>query len=422
MTRMGSQFAPNVARAAGLATVLLAMVLLVQQARAQDVPPDDEPSPPAAETLSYDEVQALIDRVQKQVESMSAATDARDDAIRFLEEQIDKATSRIEGTEETAEALKARAANLDLQVEGLSEEREQLSSEADERARLVGDLERRIGDLQSLLEGERTDRAETQGSLEQVQAALEAERQAKAALEAELARARASAEEETTTLSAEIDARETALEEARAQVRRMNTQLRRLTDQLATVGGLLSASEDTVRDQQTRITDLGAQLNQALADQVEELSQYRSEFFGRLKQALGDRPEFRIVGDRFVFQSEVLFDSGSARIDPAGLSELRRLAQILRDVTATIPDELDWILRVDGHTDRVPVGASAAFASNWELSTARAISVVQFLIREGIPPQRLAATGFGEFQPLDPRDDEIAYRRNRRIEFKLTSG
>jgi chemotaxis protein MotB len=154
---------------------------------------------------------------------------------------------------------------------------------------------------------------------------------------------------------------------------------------------------------------------------VEELSQYRSEFFGRLRQALGDRSDVRIVGDRFVLQAEVLFPSGSASLDPDGEGKLREVAQTLRGVTAKIPPDIDWVLRVDGHTDKQPV-RNSSYGSNWELSTARANSVVQFLIREGIPANHLAAAGFAEFRPLDPHDEEIAYRRNRRIEFKLTEG
>ena len=166
---------------------------------------------------------------------------------------------------------------------------------------------------------------------------------------------------------------------------------------------------------------LDDRLAAALAKKVEELEQYRSEFFGRLHQALGDRPGLRVVGDRFVFQSELLFASGSASLDPEGQRELRELATTLTDVVARIPPGVDWILRVDGHTDRQPI-RDAAFRSNWELSAARAISVIQYLMQQGIPPEHLAAAGFGEYRPIDPGDDEIAYRRNRRIEFKLTEG
>ena len=152
---------------------------------------------------------------------------------------------------------------------------------------------------------------------------------------------------------------------------------------------------------------------------MQELARYRSEFFGRLREVLGDHPDIRVVGDRFVFQSEVLFETGSAELGEEGRAQMARLARTLLDISRDIPKEIDWVLRVDGHTDKRPISTSQ-FPSNWELSTARAISVVKFLIRQGLPPNRVAATGFGEYQPIDPDNDEIAYRRNRRIELKLT--
>jgi chemotaxis protein MotB len=151
---------------------------------------------------------------------------------------------------------------------------------------------------------------------------------------------------------------------------------------------------------------------------VAELASYRSEFFGKLKQVLGERPDIQIVGDRFVFQSEVLFDVGSADIGDAGKQQLAQFAKTLLEIAAEIPGDIDWILRVDGHTDKRPINTSQ-FHSNWELSSARAIAVVNFLQSQGIPANRLAAAGFAEFRPLDDADDEVAYRRNRRIELKL---
>jgi len=152
---------------------------------------------------------------------------------------------------------------------------------------------------------------------------------------------------------------------------------------------------------------------------VQELSRYRSEFFGRLRDVLGDRKDIRIVGDRFVFQSEVLFASGEAELGQAGKEQLAALARTLLDIAERIPDELNWVLRVDGHTDKLPI-STEKFPSNWELSTARAISVTRFLQQQGIPPERLAATGFAEYQPLDESNTPEAFRRNRRIELKLT--
>jgi chemotaxis protein MotB len=181
----------------------------------------------------------------------------------------------------------------------------------------------------------------------------------------------------------------------------------------------LEASEKRDKESQGRIADLGQRLNVALAQRVQELSRYRSEFFGRLRAILGNRPDIRIVGDRFVFQSEVFFDTGQALLLPEGRAELDKLATALIDLDKQIPSEIAWVLRVDGHTDMRPIN-SPLFKSNWELSSARAISVVQYLVFLGVPAQRLVAAGFAEFQPLDTAPTEEAYKRNRRIELKLT--
>jgi chemotaxis protein MotB len=186
--------------------------------------------------------------------------------------------------------------------------------------------------------------------------------------------------------------------------------------------GLAGAGNDAAgraNESQGRIADLGQRLNVALAQRVQELSRYRSEFFGRLRAILGNRPDIRIVGDRFVFQSEVFFDTGQALLLPEGRAELDQLATALIDLDKQIPAEIAWVLRVDGHTDVRPIN-SPLFKSNWELSSARAISVVQYLISLGVPAQRLVAAGFAEFQPLDTAATEEAYKRNRRIELKLT--
>ncbi len=205
---------------------------------------------------------------------------------------------------------------------------------------------------------------------------------------------------------------------AKAQVALLNRQLAALRRQVATLNEALEASEVRDKESQVKIANLGQRLNAALASKVQELARYRSEFFGRLRQVLGNRRDIQIVGDRFVFQSEVLFASGSDELAPIGKLQMAKLGKTLLEITRKIPSDINWILRVDGHTDRVPI-KTRRFPSNWELSTARAISVVKFLASQGIPASRFAAAGFGEFQPLDPRNDEFAYRRNRRIELKL---
>ena len=208
-------------------------------------------------------------------------------------------------------------------------------------------------------------------------------------------------------------------DEAQAQVQLLNRQILALRQQLASLATALEVAETANKDQDVQIADLGRRLNVALATKVQELARYRSEFFGRLREVLGARKDVRIVGDRFVFQSEVLFETGSAALGEAGQRQLGQLARTLTEIAVRIPRNLPWVLRVDGHTDRIPIN-TPEFPSNWELSTARAISVVRFLIDQGIAADHLAATGFGEHQPLDPGLSEAALRRNRRIELKLT--
>ena len=234
-------------------------------------------------------------------------------------------------------------------------------------------------------------------------------------LEAAVRAARGETAERTETLRAEREISAEAL----AQVELLNRQLGALRRQIAMLNQALEASEALATEQTVQIADLGQRLNLALAGKVQELAHYRSEFFGRLREVLGNRRDIRVVGDRFVFQSEVLFDSGSAELAEEGRIQIAALTETLVEIAAQIPPDINWILRVDGHTDRIPI-STPLYPSNWELSTGRATAVVKFMIEQGIPPSRLAATGFGEFQPLDAASDEFAYRRNRRIEFKLT--
>jgi chemotaxis protein MotB len=207
--------------------------------------------------------------------------------------------------------------------------------------------------------------------------------------------------------------------QAQDTVALLNQQIAALREQLQRVSAALQLAESKDRDSQAQIADLGRRLNLALASKVEELARFRSEFFGRLREVLGDRQDIRVVGDRFVFQSEVLFAPASADLGDEAKTQLMPVATAIKELLPKIPSDLNWVLRVDGHTDRRPIN-TPQFPSNWELSTARAISVVKFLVQQGVPADRLAAAGFGEFVPIDPGNDEAAFRRNRRIELKLT--
>jgi chemotaxis protein MotB len=230
----------------------------------------------------------------------------------------------------------------------------------------------------------------------------------------------ATAQARVAALASELDAEKRIAARTLAQVEVLNQQIAALRRQLAALESALDVSEQKDKESQTRISDLGQRLNLALAQRVQELSRYRSDFFGRLRTILGNRPDIRVVGDRFVFQSEVFFDTGQALLNkPEGRAELDQLAAALIELDRTIPREIAWVLRVDGHTDVRPT-LGGQYRSNWELSAARAISVVQYLIGKGVSPQRLVAAGFGEFQPIDPETNEVAFGRNRRIELKLT--
>jgi len=207
--------------------------------------------------------------------------------------------------------------------------------------------------------------------------------------------------------------------QAQQQLALFSQQINALQNQLASLSAELDLSQAEVKEREVKLDQLGKKLNLALADKVRQLKKYRSEFFGRLQEALGDQAGLRIEGDRFVFQSELLFASGSAELGKPGQRQLLKLAKSLRTVAKQIPADIEWILRVDGHTDRRAI-KTPLYASNWELSSARAISIVKYLITQGIQPSRLAAAGFGEFQPLDRQRNQQAYQRNRRIEIKLT--
>ena len=283
-------------------------------------------------------------------------------------------------------------------------------------------LNTQVAQLSQLLSMEKSGKADLEGQLVQLRASLanaQSERdRLKAAAESAQA-ATTAAQGKATELTGQLEGEKKISAGALAQVELLNQQLAALRNQLAALEQSLQSAQNKDKEAQNRISDLGRQLNLALAEHVNELQRYRSDFFGKLRDILGDRPDIRVVGDRFVFQSEVFFDSGRSDLKPQGRVELDGLAKVLLQLESDIPPDLPWILRVDGHTDVRPV-TGTVFKSNWDLSAARAIAVVQYLITKGVSAQRLAAAGFGEFQPIDPGVGEEAYRRNRRIEFKLT--
>ncbi|MFQ5644095.1 MAG: peptidoglycan -binding protein [Thiogranum sp.] len=330
---------------------------------------------------------AALDRLHGQMADLSEvlALERKDKAA--LQQRVSRLTGELEVTLKARDTLQARVGEMTLQAQDTATAIEQLESEL-KVAR------------SSIAAGERLQQQQRDSI-----AGLEADRQ---------------------RLSAALDAsREDAARQkeigvqAQRRATDLDTQIAALNEQLARLNQALEASEAAVQEKDIKIEDLGRRLNLAMADKVEELARYRSEFFGKLREALQDNPDVRIEGDRFILPTEVLFSSASADLDKQGRQGIGTVARTLKEISAQIPDDIDWVLRVDGHTDRRPI--RKAFPSNWELSSARAISIVKYMIREGIPPEHLVAAGFGQYHPLDPADTADAYRRNRRIELKLTS-
>jgi chemotaxis protein MotB len=290
-----------------------------------------------------------------------------------------------------------------------------LSGAVSDRDLEIKKLTQQLNSLTDLLSLEKRSSDELRLNVATLGAQAQQTSRDKDALAARLAQANADAQAQAQQLS---DARD-KLAAGDVTIATLNQNVEALRQQLDELAKALDLAQSQNKEQQAQIADLGSKLNLALAAKVEELAKYRSEFFGRLKQILGDRPDIRVVGDRFVFQSEVLFDPGNADLGAGARQKLEPVVSALRQIGTSIPDNINWIMEVDGHTDVRPI-ATAQFKSNWELSTARAVSVVKFLIDQGIPAQHLAAAGFGEWQPLDGGSTDDAYRKNRRIELRLT--
>ena len=377
-------------------------------------------------TMALDE-QALLSRT---LEEMRIEGERTTQQLASLTDELDQARQTVAADRATIELQLAQLVALRRDIDSLTRVRDGLEGE--------------VAELAALLEGERELSAELRLEGEELRRAREALlaeagilRDRSSALAAELA----GATERTMLAQAELEARELRIEEllrsaavaadelaseqgisaeALAQVDRLSRQIGQLVVQLTALEQALEIKQQEIDAQNVTIADLGQRLNFALAERVEELSRFRSEFFGKLRQVLGDRPDVRIVGDRFVFQSEVLFTTGEATLQGAGRAEIVQLARTLAEIMAEIPEDLPWVLQVNGHTDRRPI-STPRFPSNWELSAGRAISVAQVLMEQGIPAERIATAGFAQYQPLDERDNEDAYRRNRRIELKLTT-
>ncbi|WGD28709.1 peptidoglycan -binding protein [Ancylobacter sp. WKF20] len=285
-------------------------------------------------------------------------------------------------------------------------------------------LQAQIRELTNLLALERANDADSESQIGALRASLaQIEQERDVLREAATAVATpeeiAQAQDRAAALARQLGSEQDATAQAAAQIAILNQQIAALRRQIAALEDALSISEQKDKESQSRLADLGRRLNVALAQRVQELTRYRSEFFGRLNAILGTRPGIRVVGDRFVFQSEILFDRASAYLRPDGVPALDNIAKAVLELEREIPPDIAWVLRVDGHTDDRPI-QTPQYPSNWELSAARAIAVVQYLVSKGIEPRHLVAAGFGEYQPIDGSGTDEARDRNRRIELKLT--
>lgn len=298
-----------------------------------------------------------------------------------------------------------------------------LSQQLSGRDTVLNRLNQQIAELTELLALEKASVGDLEATISSLQFGLDAVTDERDQLQALLSASSGQIDKaggQLATLQDELAQEQQISSRALAQVELLNQQLSALRRQIAALEAALEASEDRDRESQTKIADLGKRLNVALAQRVQELSRYRSDFFGRLREILAQRSDIEVVGDRFVFQSEVLFSTGDDQVNPQGRAQLNILADAIKELQGQIPEEIDWVLRVDGHTDARPLSGTGRLRNNWELSAARAISVVSYLIDQGVPPKRLVAAGFGEYQPLAQGENDEAYAKNRRIELKLT--
>lgn len=282
-------------------------------------------------------------------------------------------------------------------------------------------LNQKLAALTDLLVMEKSGKEESERRAMMLSATLASERSERERLQALIASANGSGNEaKVGELTRAVEDEKNTASRALREVSFLSQQIAAMRQQLQALENALATTETREKDAQVRIADLGSRLNVALAQRVQELNNYRSDFFGRLRSVLSARPDVRIVGDRFVFQSEIFFGSGGADMENTGKDELDKLAGALIELERTIPPDINWVARIDGHTDKRPLSGGGQFKDNWELSAARAIAVVRYLNAKGVSPQRLVAAGFGEFAPLDFGDTPEALARNRRLELKLT--
>jgi chemotaxis protein MotB len=378
-----------------------------------------------------------LDRVNRQLAEVSDMLSLERGRSSDLQQSIGRLNRELAATGAARDTLSQQLADLREQAARVGTDRDTLRAERDRLSQQLVDAglqsqssAARLAEMQKqLAELDKTVKAdkETIDARLADLAKLAEQNRALTALRDELekqtqdAAARAMTDQQRrAAVEAQLSGEKRLGDSARAQIALLNRQVDELKAQLTIVAHALELTQTDVREKDTQIANLGQKLNVALASKVEELQRYRSDFFGKLREVLANRPGIQIVGDRFVFQSEVLFPVGSAELTPAGQAGITALAITIKDIARQIPPDVHWIMRIDGHTDHQPIRPGFPYASNWELSTARAISVVKLLIAYGVPADHLAATGFADNEPLDAADTPDAYAKNRRIEVRLT--
>ena len=321
--------------------------------------------------------------------------------ITELNEIIARITEELSLSLDEKEELRGKLSSLNEEQESL---KNQLQALGGENQLLVGQLSDSQGRIQSLLESLSSSKGENE-ILETQISSVENQNQ--------------SLRDQISSLEQDSTIQTTNLNEALAQISRLSEDIKILSNEIQLLNNLLDAKEAEIASNKIELGELGDRLNRVLTSELFKLQKYKSEFFGQLSETLGQREDIQIKGDRFIFQSEILFESGSADIQAEGRVALSLIAKTLIDLSDQIPTDLNWVLQIDGHTDRVPI-ATAKFPSNWELSHARALEVVKFFIQQGIPADKLSANGYGEHQPISLGSSPEDLKLNRRIELKIT--
>jgi chemotaxis protein MotB len=375
------------------------------------------------------ELQGSVAQLNQQLAASAKARDTLSQQLANLQSQAQQLTAQRDALLTQVQQLGAQRETVSQQLTQSNSQLTQSNSQLADAQKQLADAQQQLADMkQQMAALDKTvtaDRATIQARLSDL-AKLQEQAQALAALRDQLekqaqdAAARAMTEQERrAAVEAQLTDEKKLGDSARAQIALLNQNVENLKSQLTAVSQALDLAQVQGRDKDAQIANLGQRLNAALAAKVQELQQYRSEFFGKLRQVLAGRPGIQIVGDRFVFQSEVLFPVGSAELTQSGVAQMTALAVTIKDIATEIPSDVNWVLRVDGHTDPQPV-KGGQFGSNWELSAGRAITVVKLLIADGVPPEHLAAAAFGEYQPIVPGDSPDDYAKDRRIELRLT--